>query len=263
MEIKSIRVPSRTIPNRTIPRNVIEELPSPVVSPLSIPKPVTPPPPVVRGIAAPVVDVPDTTIEYPTIDLQTEQEFRGQMSVPQQAPQPQPPADTRDLPNSEIPPQQVIEIGGVEFPIPDPGPIIGSSATAVATTIAALGTTVLFAQLKTRMDPMLKRMAAAKNKKVKIKKTMTVLHFIPQEDESVQILQYDNDGVKVVENNIDNLEQYLRDQVDINSFYEYENKIIIDDVIKKKFTKEGTKRFSKHFASPKSVTKKLGAKFSF
>lgn len=261
MEIKSIRVPSNSI----IARNVIQELPSPVVSSVNVPEPVNPPPPVVRGLTAPVVDVPDTDIEYPTIDLQTEQEFRGQMNPSQQR-QPDPPMETRNS-SVPLPPEPEvtvpsIEIGGLDIPVPDPAPIAAAGAMAVATTIAALGTTVLFTQLKSGMDPILKNIAAAKSKKIKIKQVKPVLHFIPEVDKTVQILQYDGDGVKVIGNKIDNLEQYLRDQVELNSFYEYDNKIIIDDVIKKDFSKEGTKRFSRHFATPKSIIKKLGAKFS-
>ena len=40
------------------------------------------------------------------------------------------------------------------------------------------------------------------------------------------------------------------------------NKIIIDDVIKDKFTKEGAKRFKSLFAPAKTIAKKLSAKFS-
>ena len=259
MEIKPIPIQS----NREIPRNVIQELPRPVVSGINIPRPVTPPPPVVRGISPPVVNVPDTSIEYPTIDLQTEEEFRGDMRPPQQTPQIPPTPDTRDLPNTPIETQQpTFEVGGVDIPIPDPAPIAAAGVMAIATTIAALGTTVLFTQLKSGMDPMLKRIAA--RKKVKVKKTKKVLHFIPDDNSGhVQVLEYSADGVKIVDDNIENLEQYLRDQVDIDSFYEYDNKIIIDDVMKKNFSKEGAQRFSRHFASPKSVAKKLGAKFSF
>ena len=253
MEIRTIRVP----------RNVVQDLPRPVVSGINIPKPVTPPPPVVRGISPPVVDVPDTSIEYPVIDLQTEEEFRGDMSPSQQTPQIQPTPDTRDLPITPIETQPSFEVGGVVVPLPDPAPIAAAGVMAIATTVAALGTTVLFTQMKAGMDPMLKRIAA-KKKKVKVKKTKKVLHFIPDDNSgSVQVLEYSADGVKIVGDNVDNLEQYLRDQVDIDSFYEYDNKIIIDDIMKKNFSKEGAKRFGRHFASPKSVAKKLGAKFSF
>lgn len=251
MEIRTIRVP----------RNVVQDLPRPVVSNIRIPKPVTTPPPVVRGLLPPVVNVPDTSIEYPIIDVPTEEQFRGDMSPSQETPV-SPAPDTRDLPIEPIVTVPSFEVGGIVVPIPDPAPIAAAGVMAIATTVAALGTTVLFTQVKSGMDPVLKKIAA--KKKVKVKKTKTVLHFIPDDNSgNVEVLEYSTDGVKIVDDSIENLEQYLRDQVDINSFYEYDNKIIIDDIMKKNFSKEGAKRFGRHFASPKSIAKKLGAKFSF
>ena len=49
----------------------------------------------------------------------------------------------------------------------------------------------------------------------------------------------------------------------IESSFAYINKLIIDDSLRDKFTKEGQKRFRSHFATPKSIAKKLGAKFCF
>ena len=67
----------------------------------------------------------------------------------------------------------------------------------------------------------------AKKKKVKLKKTKTILHFIPNEKEGlVDILEYTNKGVSVVDSGIEKIEQYLRDQIEENSFYEYDNKLI-------------------------------------
>ena len=62
---------------------------------------------------------------------------------------------------------------------------------------------------------------------------------------------------------VDDVERYLRDQVEVDSLYEYDNKVIIDDVIKEKFTKEGAKRFKSLFAPAKSIAKKLGARFFY
>ncbi len=259
MEIKPIPIQT----SRQIPRNVVQELPRPVVSQINIPKPVSTPPPVVRGISPPVVNVPDTSIEYPVIDLETEEQFRGDMNPSQQTPQIPSTPDTRDLPITPIETQPSFEVGGVVVPLPDPAPIAAAGVMAIATTMAALGTTVLFTQVKAGMDPMLKRIAA-KKKKVKVKKTKKVLHFIPHNSSgNVQLIEYSADGVKMIRDDIENLEQYLRDQVDINSFYEYDNKLIIDDIMKDKVSKEGAQRFKRHFASPKSIAKKLGAKFSF
>ena len=44
---------------------------------------------------------------------------------------------------------------------------------------------------------------------------------------------------------LEKLEQYLRDQVEIDVLWEYDNKIIIDEELGKQLTKEGKKRFKK------------------
>ena len=53
--------------------------------------------------------------------------------------------------------------------------------------------------------------------------------------------------MKVVKSGIEKLEEYIRDQVEIDSLWEYDNKIIIDEELSKQLTKEGQKRFKKHF----------------
>ena len=58
------------------------------------------------------------------------------------------------------------------------------------------------------------------------------------------------------------VERYIRDKVEDNALYEIDNKVIIDDVIKDRFTKEGAKRFKSLFAPAKTIAKKLSAKFS-
>ena len=78
---------------------------------------------------------------------------------------------------------------------------------------------------------------------------------------SVDVLEYSQKGTKVV-GHTDDVERYIRDQVEDNALYEIDNKVIIDDVIKDRFTKEGAKRFKSLFAPAKSIAKKLSAKFS-
>ena len=248
----------------SIPRiqsNLIGELPRPVVDPVSLPPPVRPSVPVVRGIQPPVVDVPDTSIEYPTIDLQTEAEFRGQMNPQSQQPPVSPPPDTRDLP--ETPETPTIEVGGVDIPLPDPAPIVAASTMAVATTAAALVSTVIFTQVKSGLDPFIKQLLKPKKKKVKIKQVKPVLHFVPSNDGTTDLIEYSQKGMKVLKSGIEKLEEYIRDQVEIDSLWEYDNKIIIDEELSKQLTKEGQKRFKRHFVAPKVVAKKLGSKFAF
>lgn len=253
MEIKPIR----------IPRNVIETLPPPVVD-------ITPPP-VIRGLEPPVINVPNPTIDYPEIDVPTREEFEG-MIPPQQTQEGVVEEDTRDLPESQPPvspetPTNVVErptidVVGLEVPLPELAPIVTAGATAVVTTTVALGSTIALTQLKTALDPVFKRMfaEAAKKSKVKIKQQKKVFHYIRTED-GVDIMEYGTKGIKLLATT-DNPEQYIRDQVELSSLYEYDNKIMIDDNIQELFSKEGQKRFKRHFCSPKTMVKKLSARWS-
>jgi hypothetical protein len=249
------------------PRNVVSELPKPVTSRIEVPIPVVrgSQSSVVRGISPPVVSIPDTTIGYPTIDVPTEEQFQGDMS-PQQPQTPTPTPDTRDLPTTPspaIPTQPSIEVGGVDIPLPDPGPLVAAGSLAVVTTVVTLGATIAVSQAKTALEPMLKKMVQPKKKKIKIKQVKPVLHYIPNENGTVECIQYSQKGMKVLEGGIEKFEQHLRDQVEIDALWEYDNKIIIDEELSKNLTKEGQKRFKKYFASPKVIAKKLGAKLSF
>ena len=236
-----------------IPSPSIRQIPRPVVNNIE--------PPIVRGIAAPVINVPNVRIDLPTIDIPTEQDFRQQMS-PQNQTQPEEAEDTRDLPTTPKPEQPTISIGGIEAPLPEPAPLITAGATAVVTTAVTLTAGILVGKFKEAiLEPMMKRMNSPKKKKIKIKQVKPVLHYILNDEGKVDILEYSQKGTKVV-GNTDDVERYIRDQVEDDSLYEMDNKIIIDDVIKEKFTKEGAKRFKSLFAPAKSIAKKLSAKFS-
>ena len=240
MEIKPI----------SIPRNVIREIPPPVVD--------STPPPVVDGLAVPVVDVPNPIIEYPVIDVPTREEFEGMRVTPEQKPA-DPETDTRDLPP---PPQINLPVVG-PVDLPPVAPLITAGATAVVTTAAALGATIVFGQVKQAAEPMIRSALerVGKKKKVKIKQQKPVLHFV-KSDEGVTLFEYSTKGTKLVDSTQD-IEKYLRDQVETDSLYEYDNKIIVDDNIKDLFTKEGQKRFKRHFVPSKKIVKMLSAKFSF
>ena len=115
--------------------------------------------------------------------------------------------------------------------------------------------------LKNAAEPLIKE--ATKNKfKIKIKQVKPVLHYVMAEGGHIDIFEYSAEGTRLVEQ-VTNVEQYIRDQVEINSLYEIDNKIIIDDVISDKFTKEGQKRFKPLFAPAKKIAKKLSARLSF
>ena len=175
----------KPIPSLKTPSNVVQTLPAPVVSAIDIPEPVVrgARPPVVSGIKPPVVRTPDIGIDYPTIDVPTEQEFQGDMG-PQQ-PEPTSTPDTRDLPQTPV-----INIGGVDVPLPEPGPLVAAGSLAVVTTVVTLGATIGVNQAKQALEPLLKKLLQPKKKKIKIKQVKPVLHFIPNEDGTSDVIQY-------------------------------------------------------------------------
>ena len=234
----------------TIPSPSIRQIPRPVVDTVE--------PPVVRGIGVPVINVPNVTIDLPTIDVPTEQDFREQMS-PQSETDAGGEENNRELSTE----QPTINIGGIEAPLPEAAPLITAGATAVVTTAVTLGATILVGKLKDAfLEPLMNKMARPKKKKIKIKQIKPVLHYILNNKGNIDILQYSQKGTQIIDSTND-VERYIRDQVEIDSLYEVDNKIIIDDTIKEKFTKEGAKRFKSLFAPAKTIVKKLSAKFSF
>ena len=259
--IRQIRTPNNVI--RDIPSSVIGEIDRPAIREAS--------PPVVRGIDPPVVRVPDPYVNYPQVPEPPREDDAPR--VPASSGEVESvPTDTRDLPYTPpVPQTPSIDVGGMNIPLPEAGPLVAAGSLAVVTTVVTLGATVVVSQVKTAMEPVLRKALMKKpkldslgrKKKIKIKRVKPVLHFVMEEDGEVEVIEYSQYGMKVLDGNITNLEQYLRDQVDMYSLYEFDNKLIIDDSLRDKFTKEGQKRFRSHFASPKSIAKKLGAKFSF
>ena len=233
-----------------IPSPSIRQIPRPVVTNAE--------PPVVRGIPVPVINVPTTTIDLPTIDVPTEEEFRQQMSQQNQT------SDDGEENNRDLRTEQpTINIGGIEAPLPEAAPLITAGATAVVTTTVTLGATILVGRLKDAFfEPFMKRFSGPKKKKIKIKEVKPVLHYIINNEGNIDIFKYSQKGTQILDST-DDVERYIRDQVEIDSLYEIDNKIIIDDTIKEKFTKEGAKRFKPLFAPAKTIAKKLSAKFSF
>jgi hypothetical protein len=238
--------------------------------------------PVSRGLALPVFDNPDTSIKYPVINVPTQEEFDAAVKAEREKEQQQQQDKTRGLPDAkpELPPQiqalqqtppvtkaeipaenPSITIAGVKVDLPDPSMIATAGSVAIVTTAATIGSTMVFNTLKNAAEPLIRE--AAKNKfKIKIKQVKPVLHYVLTDSGKVDVFQYSSEGTKLLDT-IDNVEQYLRDQVDINPLYEVENKIIVDDIISDKFTKEGQKRFKPLFAPAKKIAKKLSARLSF
>ena len=241
--------------------------------------------PVVRGLEVPIVDVPNTTIKYPVINVPTQAEFDAAVKAEREKQTQEQPEKTRGLPDTTPPPQlpqvaqtpptqdPIAEIPvdtkpqptftayGVDINLPDPSLVATAGAVAVVTTAATIASTTALNALKNAAEPLIKE--ATKNKfKIKIKQVKPVLHYVMAEGGHIDIFEYSADGTRLVEQ-VTNVEQYIRDQVEINTLYEIDNKIIIDDVIKDKFTKEGKERFKSLFAPAKKIAKKLSARLSF
>jgi len=280
-EISPIRVSNIGIngPNilPTIDRPVIQSAPQPVV----------------RGLDLPIIQLPNTGIKYPVLQVPTEtkpdapvksesepqqkpveeEKSRGlpdNKPIPQLPPPTRIPATTPPIPQiqtttqTEIPadtPQPTFTFNGVDINLPDPSLVATAGSVAVVTTAATVVSTAVFNALKNAAEPVIRE--AAKNKfKIKIKQVKPVLHYVLTDSGKIDIFEYSTDGTKLIDQT-DNVENYIRAQVETNSLYEIENKIIIDDVIEKKFTKEGQKRFKSLFAPAKKIAKKLSARLSF
>ena len=239
--------------------------------------------PVVRGLALPIFEAPDPSIKYPVVDVPTQEEFDAAVraekekqaqeqqdktrGLPDTTPPPQlpqviqtPPAQT---PIAEIPadkPQPTFTVLGTDINLPDPSLVATAGAVAVVTTASTMVATTALNALKNAAEPIIKE-ATKKKFKIKIKQVKPVLHYVLAEGGHIDIFEYSAEGTRLVEQ-VENVEQYIRDQVEINSLYEIDNKIIIDDVISSKFTKEGQQRFKPLFAPAKKIAKKLSAKFS-
>ena len=241
--------------------------------------------PVVRGLSVPIVDVPDTSIKYPVINVPTQAEFDAAVNAQKQQEQQPQQEKSRGLPDTTPPPQlpQVAQtppvqtpiaeipadkpitptfnIGGVNINLPDPSLVATAGAVAVVTTAATMASSAVLNVLKNAAEPLIKE--ATKNKfKIKIKQVKPVLHYVMAEGGHIDIFEYSSEGTRLV-TQTSNVEQYIRDEVEKNVLYEIENKIIIDDVIKDKFTKEGQERFKPLYAPAKKIAKKLAARLSF
>jgi hypothetical protein len=251
--------------------------------------------PIIRGLEVPVVNVPNTTVQYPVVRIpvqadfntpvkneqkpqeQTQEKPRGLPDTkPQISPQvsqnfqspttPASPQIQTTRPITEVPADKSIttptfSVYGVNINLPDPSLVATAGAVAVVTTAATMASSAVLNVLKNAAEPFIKE--ATKNKfKIKIKQVKPVLHYVMAEEGHIDIFEYSAEGTRLV-TQTSNVEQYIRDEVEKNVLYEIENKIIIDDVIKDRFTKEGQERFKSLYAPAKKIAKKLAARLSF
>jgi hypothetical protein len=261
---------------------VVQEIPQPILPSLSEGSKRLSEKPVTKGLALPIFEVPNFTLDYPVIDVPTQEEFDAAVRADKEKQQhetekirglpdtspPQLPQVVQTPPTqapiAEIPadkPQPTFTVFGTDINLPDPSLVATAGAVAVVTTAATMMATTTLNALKNAAEPLIKE--ATKNKfKIKIKQVKPVLHYVLAEEGHIDIFEYSSEGTKMI-GQTDNVEQYIRDQVEINALYEIDNKIIIDDVISNKFTKEGQKRFKPLFAPAKKIAKKLSARLSF
>lgn len=230
--------------------------------------------PVTRGLRVPIIRVPEYEFEYPVLNIPPgpiifETEEEPVVNPPQDTEEIEP-IDTRDIPVVPSVPEPVVEVPTtpsftipgtqIDVNLPDPSVVATAGAVAIVTTATTVVANIVFNQIKDAATPAIQRLIKKKFK-VKLKNVKPVLHFVQADNGMVDVFEYSAKGTKLV-TQTDKVEQYIRDQVDENPLYEYDNKIIVDDVVKDKFTKEGAKRFKNLFAPAKAIAKKLSAKFS-
>ena len=252
-----INVPNSNI-NRISGPSVIPTVDKPILQQINAP--------VVRGLEVPVIDAPNTTIQYPVVRVPTQAEFDSATKNNQKQQEQQPAEKSRGLPDptpapqlppsvqtpaiqtpvietpkqiAEVPadlPKPTFTVGGININLPDPSLVATAGAVAVVTTASTMIATQVLNLVKNAAEPVIRE--ATKNKfKIKIKQTKPVLHYVMAEEGHIDIFEYSADGTRLVAQT-DNVEQYIRDQVETNAYYEMDNKIIIDDVMSDKFTKE-------------------------
>jgi hypothetical protein len=257
-----------------IEASVIERLPPPVVSRPEIPSLVIP---------KPVVDVPRPRVEYPTFLLPPQlsaptPEMRGETeeAAPKkekEKPKPQP--NIPLPPQIVVPPlplpeeaqlpkpiaaQNVIEIAGYDINIPTVKDITQASTTAVIGTSATLATAIIFNQARKVVGEAVTK--ATRNKfKIRLRYVKPVIHLVHDEG-GVTALEYSEDGVKTLATSLTNPEQFLRDLIQSDELFEADHRIVIDEPIKKHFTREGAKRFN-YFAPSKKMARRLAARITF
>jgi hypothetical protein len=148
------------------------------------------PQPVIRGLALPVFQNPDTSIKYPVINVPTQEEFDAAVRAEKQKEQEQKEEKTRGLPNSTPTPQlpqvvqtpqdnriisddtpknnlgvPVIEVPIIgEVPVPPKEQVILAGTTATASVAAALVGKSLVEWMVKKFKPIVERIFAQINK---------------------------------------------------------------------------------------------------
>lgn len=263
----------------------IERIPAPIIERLS--------PPVVNGleyptlrIPRPVVDLPSVRIDYPTLPAtplpapsfptkptqpqQPQSESKPERKLPVSPPAPPVPKVTVVQPPVTSAPSDttveseaqsyVMTIAGHEVNVPTPKEVVQASVTAVLGTTATLATAMIFNQARRVIGEAITK--AKRDKfKIKFRAVKPVIHMI-QEDDGVTVMEYSAEGVRTLATHVHNPEQYLRDTIEADELYEADHKIVIDEPIREKFSREGSKRFN-YFAPTKKLARRLSARLTW
>jgi hypothetical protein len=273
------KIPKLSVPWERIGTPIVEKVPPPIVN--------LGPPPVVNGIQPPIVNIEFPKLVYPTLPAlpptapspssQNSPQSPGPKEKERESLRPQlpappviPPPPQVEVPNLQEPTQEAkpgevkahtIEIAGQEITLPKPQEVAQASATAVVGTSATLVTAMAFNQVRRVAGDAVTKLKRDKFK-IKLRTVRPVLHFVEDGHGNVEVIEYSSEGVRVVASDVESPEQFLRDTVEADELFEADHRIVIDDHLKSKFSREGAKRFN-YFAPPKKMAKRLSARFIF
>ena len=93
-----------------------------------------------------------------------------------------------------------IEVGGVDIPYLTLDPLLIWDHWIRGDHCSHPWSTVIFTQSgKSGLDPLIKQLLKSKRKKkIKIKQVKPVLHFVPNDDGTTDVIEYSQEGMKVV-----------------------------------------------------------------
>lgn len=277
-------VSGERLPNLTLPRPIVDVPSLSIDYPTFTIPPQTPPPPVPQipfqppqtsksqEPSAPIPKIPPRQPEEPPPPPKVKIPKRSSKpseSEESQQLEPLPTirtpiprrTDAQDVVSApmEITSYKLMTIAGQEVSLPSPKEIVQASATAVVGTSVTLVTALVFNQARRTVGEVAAKVTRKKFK-VRLRRVKPVLHMICEND-GVTVVEYSSDGVRTLASQINNPEQFLRDLIETDEFFEADHKIVIDEPIRERFSREGASRFN-YFAPSKKLARKLAARFS-
>jgi hypothetical protein len=221
----------------------------------------------------PVIPPMTPNVEAPPAQRSVQERKAEKKKDPERRPEPPktvvppPPAVvTPPIPLQPPPPQAekaitTVNIAGHEIRVPETKEVVQAGTTAVLGTTATLITATVFNQVRRALGEAVTKVKRDKFK-IKLRRVKPVLHFVDNGQGSVEVIEYSGEGMRVIASDVVNPEQFLRDTVEADELFESDHRIVIDDPLKNKFSREGAKRFN-YFAPPKKMARRLAARFIF